>query len=109
MLEGALDVEIVDLRLFDFSLPKGGAKIEITFIEVNFALNFQGLTLDNEERRKEERIVLTPDQVKEIHIVLDGFTEIPINPLGFISSSGSFPLTQTWERPTKLKYPVEAE
>jgi hypothetical protein len=95
-IDGTLDIEIVDLRLFDFLLPKGEAKIEITYIAVN-------------DRKEEEQIVLIPDQVKEVHILLDGLTETPINPLGFTSDSSSFPLTQTWTRPKGLKYPVQAE
>jgi hypothetical protein len=110
MIDGKLEIEIVDMRFFDFSLPKNKANIEITYIEVNYAMTFSGYSkLQEEETRKEEKIVITPDQVKEIHIALDGFTELPINPLGFISNSGSFPMSQKWTRPKRLRYPLEAE
>jgi hypothetical protein len=102
---------IVDLRLFDFALPKGAAKIEITYIEVNHsATTYTGQ--DEEPETEDEQIVLAPENIKEIYIDLDGYTELqvsPIKPNRFVSRSGSFPLEQKWTRPQGLRYPVEAE
>merc|ERR1712118_26214 len=91
--------------------PKGAAKIEITYIEVNHsATTYTGQ--DEEPETEDEQIVLAPENIKEIYIDLDGYTELqvsPIKPNRFVSRSGSFPLEQKWTRPQGLRYPVEAE
>merc|ERR1719238_467025 len=108
MIDGRKDIEIIDLRLFDFALPRGEAKIEITYIAVNCCIHGQ-YSGEDEDSNSGERIVLEPNQVKNIYILLEGCTEMPINPAGFMSSSGSFPMAQTWTRPKTFRYPAEAE
>jgi hypothetical protein len=108
-LEGKLDAEIVDLRLFDFALPKSKAKIEITYIEVKVLMSLPGYSILDPNGKKEERIVLKPKDVKGLRILCLGYEEVPINLGAFSSDSGSFPLSQTWTRPKRLRYPVQAE
>jgi hypothetical protein len=81
--------EIVDLRLFDFALPKSKAKIEITYIEVNMSTTSPRKTVDmlrsfdEEETTNQEQIVLRPDQVKKIHIHCPEYQDLPIIPDAF--------------------------
>jgi hypothetical protein len=104
ILEGKLDAQIVDLRLFDFALPKGKAKIEITYIEISVP----GVST-KEGTREMERLVLKPEQVKRVHMLCRGCEELPIQLEAFNSNSESFPLTKTFPRPERLRYPTVAE
>jgi hypothetical protein len=111
-LDGTVFAEIVDLRLFDFALPKNRAKIEITYIEVNLETTFPGnfISFDDQETKKEERIVLRPSQVTKIHICSPKYVDLPIIPHAFEANSGiCFPLAQTWTRPKRFKYPADVE
>jgi hypothetical protein len=74
-----LDVEIVDLRLFDFALPKNMAKFEVTYLEVNLKMTVPAYSNLDEDTKKEERIVLRPEQLKKIHIRCKGYETSPIH------------------------------
>jgi hypothetical protein len=66
-------------------------------------------SFDEEETTNQEQIVLRPDQVKKIHIHCPEYQDLPIIPDAFRSNSECFPMSQTWTRPKRLRYPVEAE
>ena len=103
VVEGCLDAQIVDLRLFDFALSKRRAKIEITYIEVNIPGNSKLDDRSPNHRTKEgERVVLRPEQVKKAQLRLRlpfigySYEDVVINLEELRSNSGSFPLAQTW-------------